>query len=83
MAMWLVWVGGSAPSKEVVAQRVALPKSRGLTIDERNATVVSVIGQLQPHLWLEFEHVEELEDALINAGFESKYDFINYYSGVN
>jgi hypothetical protein len=80
MAMWLVWVGGDAPNRDVVAQRVALPKDRGLTMEERNAVVVSVIGQLQPHLWMEFDYIEELEDKLIESGFESKFDFINYYS---
>jgi hypothetical protein len=80
MAMWLVWVGGNAPTRDVVARRVVLPKGRGLTIEERNTMVAGVIGRVQPHVWLEFDHIEELEDKLIESGFESKFDFINYYS---
>lgn len=57
-----------------------------LTPEAQEKLIIQYLGSLQPVLFLEMdvykdeEYREELLEALIVAGFENEFIFINYYS---
>jgi hypothetical protein len=86
MALWMAYVE-RMPNNQNKASAIRVPDANiPVSPDTQKALIVKLLGALQPVLFLEMDvfqeddYKEELLDALILAGFNSEFIFINYYS---
>jgi hypothetical protein len=79
--LYIAYVVGDAPDKEVKYSRVRQPKTPYTSVELINIAK-AIIGDSRPFVPLLVEDPSELEDKLNESGFNSKIEFISNYSAV-